>query len=470
MTTTNVKMILAIDKKGGIGSNASENGMAWHDKEELKIFKQKTQKCIVICGSKTASLLPPLLNRTIFCISKRMRNECHQFKYNFVWLFNDIEHAINEAKELCNRKIFDGIYVVGGKSIYETCLQHNLIDEVHLSIMKHDYDCDVKIDINLFKNFTIDTIDESHETFTHYTLQKYKTDEWQYLELLNKVLASGNKRETRNGTTYSIFGHSLMFDLRNGFPLLTTKKMFERGIIEELLFFLRGDTDTKLLESKNVNIWKMNTDRHFLDTHGFESRKEGMMGPMYGYQWRHYNAEYDETTGKPKEETNTGIDQLKQAIETIKTDKHSRRILMTDYNPLQINLGVLPPCHSIIVQFYVETTNGVDYIDMTCYNRSQDLFLGTPFNVASSALLLHIVAKLTNTIPRNMHLFLGDVHIYEEHLECVKTQLVRMPYKMPQLHINKEITSIDDINTLTTSDFKITDYNCHNAIKTQMKA
>lgn len=469
MATMNVKMILAMNKTGGIGSTASENGMAWHDKEELKIFKQKTQKCIVICGSKTTELLPPLPNRTIFCISKHMRNECHQFKYNFVWLFNDIEHAINEAKELCNRKIFDGIYIIGGKSIYETCLRYNLVDEVHLSIMKQDYNCDVKIDINLFNNFAIETTDESHETFTHYTLFKHKTDEWQYLELLNKVLTTGDKRETRNGTTHSIFGHSLRFDLRNGFPLLTTKKMFERGIIEELLFFLRGDTNTKLLESKNVNIWKMNTDRHFLDTHGFESRKEGMMGPMYGYQWRYYNADYDENTGKPTE-TNTGIDQLKQVIETIKTDKHSRRILMTDYNPLQIHHGVLPPCHSIIVQFYVETTNGVDYIDMTCYNRSQDLFLGTPFNIASSALLLHIVSKLTNTTPRYMHLFLGDVHVYEEHIECAKTQLARMPYKMPQLHITQEILSIDDINTLITSDFKITDYKCHNTIKTQMKA
>jgi len=183
----------------------------------------------------------------------------------------------------------------------------------------------------------------------------------------------------------------------------------------------------------------------------------------YGYQWRYFNAEYDEETANPKTQ---GIDQLSNVIELIKSDPTSRRIFMTDYNPSQLDQCVLPPCHSIVLQFYVDD----DYIDLFCYNRSQDLFLGTPFNIASTSVLLILISKLTNKIPRHFHLSLGDAHIYEQHIDSVKTQISRFPCRFPKLKIEKDLTTISDIENLTFENFSLEDYNHHPSIKAEMVA
>jgi thymidylate synthase len=290
--------------------------------------------------------------------------------------------------------------------------------------------------------------------------------EKQYLDLVKKVLEQPT-RSTRNGTTKSLFFSSMSFDLTKGFPLLTTKKMFFRGIVEELLFFLSGQTNSKLLEEKNVNIWKGNTSREFLDHNNMSSRKEGMLGPLYGYQWRSFNALYNEETGLPQKisendiDTN-GIDQLLFVINTIQKDPNSRRILMTTYNPEQAPQGVLYPCHSIINQFYVRD----GYLDMFCYNRSQDLFLGTPFNIASSALLLSIIANLTDLKPGFLHMSLGDVHIYEEHFKEALEQSERVPYDFPNLTIPYKL----NLETISYKDFVLEKYNFHPPFKVVMKA
>jgi dihydrofolate reductase/thymidylate synthase len=286
--------------------------------------------------------------------------------------------------------------------------------------------------------------------------------EEQYLKLLNKILLNGDYRNTRNSETYSLFCEHLKLDLREGFPLLTTKKMFIRGIIEELLFFLRGETDSKILEDKNVNIWKGNTSRYFLDSLNMNNRKEGLMGPMYGYQWRFFNAKYNEENGKNLE---NGIDQLENVINLINNDPYSRRILLTSYNPCQSDKGVLYPCHSVICQFYCDSNNN---LDMFCYNRSQDIFHGVPFNIASSSLLLMIIANITNRNPRYLNISMGDVHIYKSHLDSVKIQLERIPYKLPKLLINKKIENLNDIENLNFNDFELIDYISHPAIKVDM--
>jgi thymidylate synthase len=224
--------------------------------------------------------------------------------------------------------------------------------------------------------------------------------------------------------------------------------MFLRGVVEELLFFLRGETDTKILEKKGVNIWKPNTED-----------RGGLMGPMYGSQWRHFNANLDDFDV----ETSTyrgGYDQLQNVLNLIKTDPKSRRILMTTFNPAQADKGVLYPCHSIVNQFYVDG----EFLDMTCYNRSSDLFLGLPFNIASSALLLHIIAKLTNYKPRMFHLHLGDCHIYESHTEVVKTQLERIPKSPPKVSI-RDFNSVEE---LTYEHFTLVDYTSYASIKAEM--
>lgn len=290
-----------------------------------------------------------------------------------------------------------------------------------------------------------------------------------YLALVENILKTGQIRPTRNSTVLSVFSpDKLSFDLRDGFPLLTTKKMFFRGIVEELLFFLRGETDSKILEKKGVNIWRDNTTREFLDKIGFTDRPEGDMGPMYGYQWRFFGSEYH--SQKPPQQSeqnpsqnpnwNSGIDQLQYVIDLIKSDPTSRRILMTAYNPNQAKEGVLYPCHSIVIQFYVDG----NYLDLHCYNRSQDIGLGVPFNIASTALLLAVVAKITDKIPRFMHITMGDAHIYSEHVPFLTEQLTRKPYQLPNMTINRDILSIEDINTLKYEDFSLTDYKSHSAI------
>lgn len=284
----------------------------------------------------------------------------------------------------------------------------------------------------------------------------------QYISLLSNILENGELKETRNGKTLSLFSEYLKIDLRHGFPLLTTKKVFLRGIIEELLFFIRGSTDSKLLENKNINIWKGNTSREFLDSLHFYNRIEGLMGPMYGYQWRNFNAVYDDNTGLP---LNNGIDQLQNLIDLIKTDPNSRRLLLTSYNPLQADNGNLYPCHSVICQFYCDNNN---HLDMNCYNRSQDVFHGVPFNIASSALLLIFISNLTNKTPRFLNIIMGDVHIYQSHIDAVKTQISRVPYQLPKLEILKKLNTLDDICNLSFDDFILYDYKFHSPIKVDM--
>ena len=266
--------------------------------------------------------------------------------------------------------------------------------------------------------------------------------------------------------------------------------MFLKGIIEELHFFIRGDTNSKILEEKGINIWKGNTNREFLDANGFKDRKEGEMGPMYGSIWRHFNylsnekEKYDlqnskrvefnyksynkdnmsYTTDKIKS-IEFDIDQLKFVINEIKTNPTSRRILMTSFNPSQVNEGVLYPCHSITLQFYVQD----GFLDMFCYNRSQDLFHGVPFNIASSSLFLMIIAKLTNLIPRYINISMGDVHIYETHIEAINEQIKRMPYIFPKIQL-PEFNTLEEVEKLNYKDFTLIEYQSYQSIKAEMVA
>ena len=254
----------------------------------------------------------------------------------------------------------------------------------------------------------------------------------------------------------------MTYDLRSGFPLLTTKKMFLRGILEEFIFFLKGETDSTELSEKKVRIWEGNTTEEFIRNRGLDYA-QGVMGPMYGYQWRFFNADYQiDTNGKPLPPSG-GVDQLANVIELIKNDPDSRRILMTAYNPEQAEQGVLYPCHSITIQFYVDE----DFLDMFCYNRSNDAFHGVPFNIASSSLLLMVVAKLTGKIPRFFHMTMGDTHIYSEHLKQVEEQISRIPFRFPTLNI-PDIHTLADLENLQSSDFILSEYQCHPAIKAEM--
>ena len=273
-------------------------------------------------------------------------------------------------------------------------------------------------------------------------------EEIAYLNILKNLLDKGVERQTRNSITKSLFSTKLTFDLKNSFPLFTTKKMFFRGIFEELMFFIRGDTNTKRLEDKNVNIWKGNTTREFLDSVGLNNYQVGDMGPMYGFQLRHFNGEYIDCDANYE---GKGIDQLKYVIDTILKDPYSRRIIMTSFNPEQVNQGCLFPCHSIIIQFYIREENGIYYISQQNYIRSNDMFLGNPYNVASFALMTYLLCHHLNHItksdkykPDMLHINIGDYHLYNEHYEAAQEQIKKTPFLFPKLNIKKYHENIED--------------------------
>lgn len=258
----------------------------------------------------------------------------------------------------------------------------------------------------------------------------------QYLDLVNRILTEGVVKEDRTGTgTKSIFGHQMRFNLGNGFPLLTTKKVFLRGIIEELLWFISGDTNKKTLQAKNVHIWD-----------GWGDDETGELGPIYGYQWRSWP---DYNGGH--------IDQLQQVIEQIKNTPNSRRMIVCSWNVAQIDQMGLPPCHCFF-QFYVADGK----LSLQLYQRSADTFLGVPFNIASYALLLMMVAQVTGLKPGEFIHTTGDTHIYLNHMEQVNLQLSREPRALPVMKINPEVKSILDFKY---EDFQLEGYDPWPAIK-----
>lgn len=250
----------------------------------------------------------------------------------------------------------------------------------------------------------------------------------------------------------------MRFDLRNGtFPLLTTKKTFWRGIAEELLWFIAGSTDAKLLQAKNVRIWDANSTREFLDRAGFGDREEGDLGPVYGFQWRHFGAEY---TDCHADYTGKGIDQLRDVIERIRSNPTDRRMIMCAWNAVDVPKMALPPCHCL-VQFYV--SDG----ELSCqlYQRSADMGLGVPFNIASYALLTHMIAHVTGLRTGDFVHTLGDAHVYLNHVEQLREQVQREPIAFPTLRIKRTVERIEDF---TFDDFEMINYKSHEPIKMDM--
>jgi len=288
-----------------------------------------------------------------------------------------------------------------------------------------------------------------------------KHQENQYLESLKRILNEGEVRSNRtNIKTLSIFGERFVFDISTSFPLLTTKKVFYKLILKELLFFISGKTDTKILEDQAVFIWKGNTSKAFLEKRGLKYQ-EGDMGAGYGFQWRHWGAEYKDCNS---DYTNKGIDQLQNIIKEIKINPFSRRLILSAWNVDQLDQMTLPPCHCF-VQFYV--SNDQKYLDCQLYQRSADMFLGVPFNIASYSFLTYMIAFLTGLKPRRLIHVIGDAHIYTNHIEQVKTQIKRTPYEWSQVKLidTQKIKSIDDFRV---ENFKIENYKYHPSIKASM--
>uniref|UniRef100_A0A0B6Y8R4 Thymidylate synthase n=1 Tax=Arion vulgaris TaxID=1028688 RepID=A0A0B6Y8R4_9EUPU len=288
--------------------------------------------------------------------------------------------------------------------------------------------------------------------------ERKKHDEYQYLDAIQEILDHGCLRENRTGIdTKSIFGMQMRYSLRESFPLLTTKRVFWRGILEELLWFIRGSTNGHELSEKGVHIWDANGSREFLNSRGLHHREEGDLGPVYGFQWRYFGAEY---TDMHADYTGKGVDQLKTVIEKIKNAPNDRTIVLCAWNPKDLPQMALPPCHCL-VQFYV--ANG----ELSCqlYQRSADMGLGVPFNIASYALLTCMIAHVTQLKPGDFVHSLGDAHVYVNHEGPLREQLDRYPRPFPRLIIKREVKDIEDFQV---DDFEITGYKPHPKIKMDM--
>ena len=279
-------------------------------------------------------------------------------------------------------------------------------------------------------------------------------NEQAYLDLLHYVRDFGTQKGDRTGTgTLSHFGAQLRFNLQDGFPLLTTKKIHTKSVIYELLWFLKGDTHVNYLQEHGVRIWNEWATAEQTARFG---RPAGDLGPVYGHQWRNFGASVD----KQGHYQADGVDQITQVIAQIKTNPNSRRLIVSGWNPREADQVALPPCHTLF-QFFVANNK----LSCQLYQRSADLFLGVPFNIASYALLTHMVAQVTGLGVGEFIWTGGDCHIYNNHLEQVNEQLSRTPYALPQLQLNP---SVDDIFSFTFDDIQIINYQSHPTIKAQV--
>lgn len=284
-------------------------------------------------------------------------------------------------------------------------------------------------------------------------------EEYQYLDLIRRILKEGVTRGDRTGVgTKSIFGARMEFSLRHDvIPCFTTKRVFWRGVVEELLWILDGSTDERKLAEKGVHIWKANASREFLDKQGFTDREEGDLGPVYGFQWRHFGATYVDCH---TDYTGQGVDQVARVLHLIKTNPTSRRIILNAWNAADIDAMALPPCHTMC-QFYV--ADG----ELSCqlYQRSADMGLGVPFNVASYSLLTRMLAHAADLKPGKFVHVIGDAHVYLNHEEALTIQIERVPKPFPTLVIEKDA---DNVFCFEASDFKLRGYKCHKKIAMQM--
>ena len=293
-------------------------------------------------------------------------------------------------------------------------------------------------------------------------------EEYQYLNLLSDILENGTMEEGRNGKIQSIFGNMMRFSLKDGkIPILTTKKTAWKTCLKELLWFIRGETDNKILKAQGVHIWDANGTREFLDSRGLKLYPEDMIGPSYGYQWRNFNANYNCFTGKKITDDFpfNGVDQLQDIISQLKNPetRNSRRLIMSAWNPVQLDQMALPPCH-ILCQFNVHDGNK---LSCAMTQRSVDTILGQPFNIASYSFLTHLIAKHCGLEAYEFVYFMGNCHIYEQHIEAAKLQITREPHQFPTIEI---LNKRENINDYEVSDFKLSDYICHAAIKVEMVA
>lgn len=406
-------------------------------------------------GRKTWMSLPPtfrLQGRLAFILTRSIMS-CSNPDIQFFQNWSDLLKACLLHHYQEGRRLF----IIGGSEIYQYALENLYVSRILLTQVDEEGPADVFLDLEPYLNQFRIHKREDHPGWSWITyVNQNQNPENRYLNLLGNVLYRAERRLTRNSVTISKFGERLEFDLQNGFPLLTTKRVSLKSIYEELMWFLRGHTDARRLDGKGVKIWNGNSGRKTLDSLGL-SYREGDCGPIYGFQWRHFNAPY---RGCESDYTDQGVDQIGEVIRLLRTDPTSRRILFTGWNPCQLGDMVLPPCH-VLYQFYVES----GCLSCQMYQRSADLFLGVPFNIASTALLTTLLAVHTGLEVGKVIVVFGDVHIYEGHMDVVEEQLTRRPYLLPRLNVKQTRERIEDYEW---TDIELVGYESHSTLKADM--
>ena len=290
--------------------------------------------------------------------------------------------------------------------------------------------------------------------------KSYKHEEEQYLELIKDLFENSSIENGRNGDTFCAIGSAMYFSLENNkIPILTTKKVAMKTCLKELLWFIKGQTNNKLLKEQKVHIWDLNGTKEFLESRGL-SYEEDDLGPVYGHQWRFFNAPYSSCH---EEYTNKGVDQLEKVIQDLKNPetRSSRRHVISAWNPCQLDEMALPPCH-VLFQFHVTCGNK---LSCSLYQRSGDVGLGVPFNIMSYAAFTILIAKHCDLEPYEFIYYLGNTHIYKEHEEALRKQITRVPYPFPSMQIREKRQNINDY---VLDDFEIKDYQYHESIKMNM--
>lgn len=484
-------LIAAINKcknsKLGIGF---KNKIPWHVPEDLSFFKNTTINKIVVMGRKTyESIGKPLNNRLNIILTTDINFKVNNFDSK-VLIYNSINKLIIDLK-----KYEKEIYIIGGHEIYKqflgiTGLVHSIIlTEINLVNKSDEIECDTyfpeipwnflltdyTLDINSKNtNYTFKIIKYINKTFdpdyikiynTDYTIdKKFIPNEFVYINLVKDIMKNGNNRDDRSGVgTISKFGCQLKFDISQTVPLLTTKRVPWKMAIEEMLWMLRGSTNSLELEQKGIKIWKGHTSREFLDKSGFFSYKEGQLPYGYGHQIRNAGGDTYNCKNCNIDNEIAGFDQLEFILHELKNNPFSRRIKWNLWTAHQMIKTPLPACHSEL-QFYVEETNGIKYLSAMVGMRSNDIACGNPFNIFGYSVLVYIIALKCEMIPKELIFNLGDAHIYNNHINKITEQISRSIKSQPVLYLNKDIKD-KDFNDITIDDFQIIGYYPHPTIK-----
>lgn len=498
--------------KLAIGRN---NDILFKIKEDVALFKNittnqlsyssKLGKNVVLMGRKTWYSIPtvnrPLSNRINIVLTndkqlRRMspfpwkallsRGKRSVFHVSDIFNSDTYYWTFDEFKRFY-RLTNANVFVMGGADIYELFLENEEMSPENMYItevtgkkwesglepdtfMRPLDDRYKLIGVTDKKFDTQSKVNYRFLTYKTKRINETKTDEKEYLKLCQNVLDEGKARDDRTGVgTYSVFGRQLHFDISQSVPLLTTKRVPWKHVIHELLWFIRGDTDAKILQREGVKIWDGNTSRDFLDQRGLHHYPEGVLGAGYSWQWRFFGAKYchafADTSQLDKSKVG-GFDQLEYVVKELKNNPYGRRALMCYWNPPDFEKTSLLPCH-FSCQFYVDFVNGEPRLDCHFTMRSTDVFLGLPFNIFSYTVLTYIIALKCDMKPGKLVFTGADVHIYKNHIEQVKEQLSRKSRPLPRLFINQDV-KYKDFAGITVDDFDIAGYHPHPPIKAHM--